>query len=203
MVVRRNPEAHVLEAVDDDLLPKKINSLSFKKNYFRATTWTDLETELFYEVLSATGTDFSLMHEYLPFKSRLDIKKKFCREEKTNMTRINETLRHPTMLNANILGERVRKMMALIDKENEIKQALKDKKVRRRRISTSTDITIGTDVPEIIEPQSEPEVQEIQEESSTSTDTVAKKRGRPKSKETTLSPNSESSESKKTRQRKR
>jgi len=203
LIVRRNPEAHVLEAVDDDLLPKKINSLSFKKNYFRATTWTDLETELFYEVLSATGTDFSLMHEYLPFKSRLDIKKKFCREEKTNMARINETLRHPTMLNANILGERVKKMMILIDRENEIKQALKDKKVRRRRISTSTDITINTDVPEIIEPQSEPEVQEIEKEPLTPADTVAKKRGRPKSKEATLSPNSESSESRRTRQKKR
>ncbi|KAE9548548.1 hypothetical protein FO519_008241 [Halicephalobus sp. NKZ332] len=211
LVVRRNPEAHVLETVDDDLLPKKINSLSFKKNYFRATTWTNLETELFYEVLSATGTDFSLMHEYLPFKSRLDIKKKFCREEKTNMTRINETLRHPTMLNARILEERVRKMMVLIDRENEIKQALKDKKARKRKISGSTDITVSTDVQEVIDPQSE--VEEIQEKeksvdlpeetSSSSTENVAKKRGRPKAGErkADLSPSSENSESKRKQKR--
>lgn len=83
-------------------MPKKLNSMSFRKNR-RPTTWCTLETDLFYginnflnfnflkfiEVLAATGTDFTLMHEFLPTRTRAEIKKKFNREEKMDPERIN------------------------------------------------------------------------------------------------------------------
>lgn len=147
LVVRRNPEAEVFEAVDDDLLPKKINSLSFKKNYSRATTWSELETELFYDVLSATGTDFSLMNEYLPFKSRQDIKKKFRKEERINLQRINSTLRNPSMLDDELLKKRVNVLMTQIDNDKAAKEALKEKKIgsrRKRKDTLSSVISIAT-----------------------------------------------------------
>lgn len=46
-------------------------------------------TNIFLEVLAATGTDFTLMHEFLPTRTRAEIKKKFNREEKIDPERIN------------------------------------------------------------------------------------------------------------------
>ena len=44
----------------------------------------------FLEVLCATGTDFSLMHEFLPGRSRAEIKRKFNREEKVDPERLDD-----------------------------------------------------------------------------------------------------------------
>uniref|UniRef100_A0AC34FV79 Myb-like domain-containing protein n=1 Tax=Panagrolaimus sp. ES5 TaxID=591445 RepID=A0AC34FV79_9BILA len=131
LVIRRNPENSVFETVDDDLIPKKLNSLSFKRNYSRATNWSEIETELFYEVLSSTGTDFSLMQEYLPFKTRADLKKKFNKEEKVNLKRINATLSKPSILNDDIIKGRIEKYVELIDREKEKKIADKLKKKKK------------------------------------------------------------------------
>uniref|UniRef100_A0A914Z1S3 Myb-like domain-containing protein n=1 Tax=Panagrolaimus superbus TaxID=310955 RepID=A0A914Z1S3_9BILA len=132
LVVRRNPENSVLETVDDDLIPKKLNSLSFKRNYSRTTNWSEIETALFYEVLSSTGTDFSLMQEYLPFKTRTDIKKKFNKEEKVNLARINTTLSKPSILNDDIIKGRIEKYVELIDRQKEEKLAAKLKKKKKK-----------------------------------------------------------------------
>jgi hypothetical protein len=145
LVVRRNPENSVLETVDDDLMPKKLNSLSFKKNYSRTTNWSVIETELFYDILSATGTDFSLMQEYLPFKTRADLKKKFNKEEKVNMSRINATLSKPSILNDEVIKRRIEKYIDLIDKQKEEKLAAKMKKKKK-----TTENPTNSD-PEVIE----------------------------------------------------
>ena len=45
-----------------------------------------------YLIPSCLGTDFTLMHEFIPTRSRAELKRKFNREEKINETRINEVL---------------------------------------------------------------------------------------------------------------
>lgn len=97
LVIVENPENNILETVNEDLLPKKVTSLSFKK-FKKGAIWSVLETDLFYEVLAATGTDFGLMHDFIPTRSRIELKMKFNREQRTNASRVDETMRHPTML---------------------------------------------------------------------------------------------------------
>jgi len=63
--------------------------MSFRKNR-RSTVWTSTETDMFYEVLAATGTDFYLMHDFIKTRSRAELKKKFNREERIDRERINE-----------------------------------------------------------------------------------------------------------------
>ena len=47
----------------------------------------------FLVLLSATGCDFGLMHEFMTSRSRAELKKKFKKEERTNMSRVNEVRR--------------------------------------------------------------------------------------------------------------
>uniref|UniRef100_A0A914HF27 Myb-like domain-containing protein n=1 Tax=Globodera rostochiensis TaxID=31243 RepID=A0A914HF27_GLORO len=111
LVVMENPEQNnTLETVNDDLLPRRITSLSFRRKAHRSSVWSVLETDLFYEVLSATGTDFGLMHEFIPTRTRVELKNKFNREERSNARRLNEALRHPTMLDER-LRQRVERML--------------------------------------------------------------------------------------------
>uniref|UniRef100_A0A915DCW2 Transcription factor TFIIIB component B'' Myb domain-containing protein n=1 Tax=Ditylenchus dipsaci TaxID=166011 RepID=A0A915DCW2_9BILA len=119
------------ETVNDDLLPKKLNSMSFRKNH-RTTMWGVLETDLFYEVLSATGTDFGLMHEFIPTRSRAELKKKFNREEKFDEDRVNEILSKPTLLDAT-LYERVKKITKKMDDEQNEKLPRKQPKSSGRQ----------------------------------------------------------------------
>ena len=42
------------------------------------------ETARFYKALSTVGTDFSIMQQLFPQRSRLDLKKKFKKEERKN-----------------------------------------------------------------------------------------------------------------------
>ncbi|KAL3115305.1 hypothetical protein niasHT_011654 [Heterodera trifolii] len=112
LVVIENPEQNTagMETVNDDLLPKRITSLSFRRKPHRSSMWGVLETDLFYEVLSATGTDFGLMHEFIPTRTRVELKNKFNREERINPRRLNEALLHPTMLDER-LRHRVERML--------------------------------------------------------------------------------------------
>jgi hypothetical protein len=95
-------------------MPKKLNSMSFKKNLsVRSIGWSNEETDFFYcklfcslpvycslsDILSATGPDFSLMHDFFPTRTRAELKKKFKKEERTNIARVNEV----TNLNFNFL----------------------------------------------------------------------------------------------------
>lgn len=116
--------------------------MSFKKNFKRGTIWGVLETDLFYgmlykikiqkimfyfsEVLAATGTDFGLMHEFIPNRSRAELKQKFTREQRKNPGRLDEvgngkifnnfysqfpqTLRNPVLLDER-LRQRVERML--------------------------------------------------------------------------------------------
>jgi transcription factor TFIIIB component B'' len=52
--------------------------------------WSKLETDLFYEVLGGTGTDFALMNDYITDRTRLELKKKFRHEQKTDSERVSQ-----------------------------------------------------------------------------------------------------------------
>ena len=54
--------------------------------------WDDNELSQFYKGLEIFGTDFSMLKELIPTKSRKQIKLKFRKEEKTNLRKIEEAL---------------------------------------------------------------------------------------------------------------
>jgi hypothetical protein len=82
-------------------------------------------------VLSATGPDFGLMQEFIPNRTRAELKKKFLKEEKIDLERVNETLLKPSMLD-DTLYTRVEKLNELIEKELREKEAAKSKKGKLR-----------------------------------------------------------------------
>jgi len=71
--------------------PDRINSASYSK---RTTTerWTKEETELFYRGLQQFGTDFSLVAQLFPKRTRKQVKAKFKREEKTAPEKVDAAL---------------------------------------------------------------------------------------------------------------
>jgi len=126
-VMLKTPEDNEWEIVYDNPHSKKLTSMSFRKNR-RSNVWSSLETDLFYEVLAATGTDFYLMHDFLPKRNRAELKKKFSREEKNDPVRIDETLRKPALLDDSLYA-RVDKLAQEIE-DYEEKPKVERKSIR-------------------------------------------------------------------------
>ncbi|KAI9721550.1 MAG: hypothetical protein M1812_002312 [Candelaria pacifica] len=61
----------------------------------KGESWTEDLTDLFYKGLRMFGTDFGIIANMFPGKTRRQIKLKFCREERQDPQRINETLLGP------------------------------------------------------------------------------------------------------------
>ncbi|TPX37131.1 hypothetical protein SmJEL517_g01016 [Synchytrium microbalum] len=96
------PEQRPLKVIEESA-NKHITSASFRKNP-RAfqLKWTYQETELFYECLSWFGTDFGLILNMFPGRTRPQIKTKFNAEEKSNMPRVNAALANKKVPNDDI-----------------------------------------------------------------------------------------------------
>uniref|UniRef100_A0A914RSM4 Myb-like domain-containing protein n=1 Tax=Parascaris equorum TaxID=6256 RepID=A0A914RSM4_PAREQ len=74
-----------------DRVERRVTSASFRKKAWRkGTPWSDLETDLFYDILRATGPDFGIMHEFFPSRTRAELKTKFNKEERTNWARLKK-----------------------------------------------------------------------------------------------------------------
>ncbi|BFZ04969.1 hypothetical protein BsWGS_08008 [Bradybaena similaris] len=78
----------VLEDDDDD---RYLNTNSYRK-YQRTKQWTEEETDKFFMGLSMCGTDFSLLTNLLPNRTRRELKNKFYREERRNRDLIDKAL---------------------------------------------------------------------------------------------------------------
>ena len=76
--VARPDLAGYTERGEDDA---KITVCSFKKRSIRRR-WTHEETKKFYRALRACGLDFSMMAGFFPKRSRMELKRKYKREEK-------------------------------------------------------------------------------------------------------------------------
>uniref|UniRef100_A0A7E4V7Z2 Myb_DNA-bind_7 domain-containing protein n=1 Tax=Panagrellus redivivus TaxID=6233 RepID=A0A7E4V7Z2_PANRE len=78
----------------------------------RQSMWCPLETELFYKVLAFTGTDFSMMQEYISFRTREECKKKYCREERLNRAKVNEILANPSEFDPDVIEAEIVELKA-------------------------------------------------------------------------------------------
>ncbi|XP_068620440.1 uncharacterized protein Bdp1 [Battus philenor] len=66
----------------------------------RTAEWSAAETVRFYRALAAIGTDFTLMAQLFPDRSRKDLKLKFKKEEKQNGAQVDKALRSATTWDA-------------------------------------------------------------------------------------------------------
>lgn len=57
--------------------------------------WSDKETTKFYKALNVVGTDFSLMQNLFPNRSRQELKNKFKREERLNRKLVDIAIKNP------------------------------------------------------------------------------------------------------------
>ena len=82
-----------------------INSFSRRKPR-KNTTWTPLENERFYLALRKVGTDFDLMHKIMPEYTRDQLKRKFKREEKLRLSKIDLALSYSMRIDDNVIEKR-------------------------------------------------------------------------------------------------
>jgi transcription factor TFIIIB component B'' len=69
-----------------------LRSYSYKRKQEPSKQWTKSETLKFYKCLMNLGTDFSMIQQYFPCRTRAQIKRKYKTEEKKNPQLINGAL---------------------------------------------------------------------------------------------------------------
>ncbi|KAI9469730.1 MAG: hypothetical protein EXX96DRAFT_587227 [Benjaminiella poitrasii] len=79
------------EVVEENSMSRKVNSQSYGKRK-QSSRWDALETELFYECLSQFGTDFEMISQVLPGRTRGQVRTKFNREERLNPMKVTDYL---------------------------------------------------------------------------------------------------------------
>ncbi|XP_059825271.1 transcription factor TFIIIB component B'' homolog [Hypanus sabinus] len=77
---------------------------SFRKST-HTKPWSDKETDMFFLAISMVGTDFSMIGQLFPNRSRIEIKNKFKREEKLNSWRIDKAFKEKKPLDLDVFGE--------------------------------------------------------------------------------------------------
>lgn len=92
------------EVEEENDLTERLNRTSYLNNRRRdpreripvykakSDPWTEEETDRFYDALRMFGTDFDIISKMFPPKTRMHVKKKFCREERIDLARINAAL---------------------------------------------------------------------------------------------------------------
>ncbi len=87
-------EAEPLEEVEENEFTSVFTSGKLSKRK-KGESWTEDLTDLFYKGLRMFGTDFGIIANMFPGRTRRHIKLKFCREERQDPQRINDTLLGP------------------------------------------------------------------------------------------------------------
>ncbi|KAI4871417.1 hypothetical protein NFI96_013043 [Prochilodus magdalenae] len=75
-------------------------------------SWSVRETDMFFLAISMVGTDFSLIGQLLPHRSRVEIKNKFKKEEKANAWRIDKAFRNKRPYDREFFSFLLKKVLA-------------------------------------------------------------------------------------------
>ncbi|XP_036454833.1 transcription factor TFIIIB component B'' homolog isoform X2 [Colossoma macropomum] len=92
--VQRNSNTKVVEGSTALFERGSTTTYSSFRSLHYVRSWSVRETDMFYLAISMVGTDFSLIGQLLPHRSRAEIKNKFKKEEKTNGWRIDKAFRN-------------------------------------------------------------------------------------------------------------
>ncbi|XP_041825700.1 transcription factor TFIIIB component B'' homolog [Melanotaenia boesemani] len=103
---------------------------SFRKGTY-TKPWSTEETDMFYLAVSMVGTDFSMICQLFPLRSRSEIKNKFKREERQNSWRIDKAFGERRKLDKEYFSKLLEKVL----------EAQKDRKSLSRKNSTKSSKT--------------------------------------------------------------
>ncbi|KAK9880468.1 hypothetical protein WA026_011713 [Henosepilachna vigintioctopunctata] len=101
------------------------------KKVKRSKDWTHSETLRFYKALSTIGTDFTLMCELFPNRTRRELKMKFKKEEKINQTLVDKAVMEPCSFDF----EELKKEFELVEIERKEleKQRIEEQKLKKTK----------------------------------------------------------------------
>ncbi|XP_076849087.1 uncharacterized protein LOC143497174 isoform X2 [Brachyhypopomus gauderio] len=132
---------------------------SFRKGTY-TKPWSSRETDMFFLAISMVGTDFSMIGQLFPHRTRVEIKNKFKKEERTNSWRVDKAFKERRRLDLeffrDLLGKILqdqankRKKKKSASKLASVPRTARGKAVRKRktRSSCSEDESSGSDVME-------------------------------------------------------
>lgn len=95
-LVLKDPELDKAPSQEDEIIDEtEIYTTygSFRKKRHIAKRWTKKETKKFYKALAMIGIDFFLISQLFPKRTRLEIKKKFQKEERMNRPLVERVLK--------------------------------------------------------------------------------------------------------------
>jgi hypothetical protein len=113
----------------------------------RSKDWSKHETLKFYKALNTIGTDFTLMCELFPRRSRRELKMKFKKEERVNKALVDKAIMQPCGFDFNDFKHEVdmeEKELEELEKQKERERQLK-KEAKKRKASLSSN---KSDTPE-------------------------------------------------------
>ncbi|XP_043563805.1 transcription factor TFIIIB component B'' homolog [Chiloscyllium plagiosum] len=125
---------------------------SFRKST-HTKPWSNKETDMFFLAISMVGTDFSMIGQLFPNRTRIEIKNKFKREEKLNSWRIDKAFKEKKPLDLDFFGELLTRVLEAESKRKKEKDE-KTKTQAPRKPSKSKRNRKGKNV---TEPESDPD----------------------------------------------
>ncbi|KAJ8976629.1 hypothetical protein NQ317_009721 [Molorchus minor] len=131
-VKKQREELQKTQLVDGDFN----TSYGVYKRQKRSKNWSQSETLRFYKALNTIGTDFTLMCELFPRRTRRELKMKFKKEEKINWALINKAIMQPCSFDIGDLKHEVNmeeKEMEELQKQKEDEDKLRKQRQERKR----------------------------------------------------------------------
>lgn len=97
----------------------------YYSRFKRTKDWSPEETIRFYRCLHTIGTDFSMMIQLFPNRSRRDLKLKFKKEEKLNLMLVNKALLYPKEFNIEELKQQFEEEDEILERQRELERQQK------------------------------------------------------------------------------
>ncbi|CCE62488.1 hypothetical protein TPHA_0C03360 [Tetrapisispora phaffii CBS 4417] len=106
------------EKVDENPFENLCNSATYGRNSY-TDPWTSTELIKFYKALTMWGTDFNVIAQLFPYRTRKQIKAKFINEEKKHPIMIELALRSRLPPDFDTYCDEIRKKLGSIDEFND------------------------------------------------------------------------------------
>ncbi|KAF7217525.1 transcription factor TFIIIB component B'' homolog isoform X2 [Nothobranchius furzeri] len=122
---------------------------SFRKaNYTKP--WSIEETDMFFLAVSMVGTDFSMICQLFPHRSRLEIKNKFKKEERENCWRVDKAFRERRKLDIEYFSKLLEKVLEVQKDRKKLKllaekNTNKKSKTKRKRKKSAKQLSDSED----------------------------------------------------------
>ncbi|RZF44634.1 hypothetical protein LSTR_LSTR000586 [Laodelphax striatellus] len=87
----------------------EFSGFKYRKRRARRNDWSAEETLLFYKALNDIGADFSMMERLFPSRTRRDLKLKFKKEEKSNLSLVDKAMTHKGKFDFEALQEEIKR----------------------------------------------------------------------------------------------